>query len=96
MVLSDPLLWENDIAESSLILPDVGQVPVSTSPILAGTIVQLEFPDSDRTARWDDDGMEVLDRRFSEFSVLSQGTEDKFRDMSVLEGDALATCASDI
>ena len=86
--------WENDIAESSHILPDDGQVPVSTSPILAGTIVPLEFLDSDRTARWDDDGLEVLDRRFSEFSVLPRGTEDKFGDMSVVEGDALGTCAS--
>ena len=41
-------------------LPDDGQAPVSTSPILTGTILLLEFPDSDRTARWDDDGLEVL------------------------------------
>ena len=78
VVFSDKLLWENDIAESSHMLPDDGQPPVSTSPILAGTIVPLEFPDSDRAARWDDDGLEALDRRFSEFSVLPWGTEDKF------------------
>ena len=80
MVFSYQLLWENDIAES---------------PIFAGTIVPLEFPDSNRTARWDDDGLEVLDCWFSKFSVLPRGTEDKFRDMSVLEGDALGTCAND-
>ena len=94
VVFSDPLLWENDIAESSHFLLDVGQVPVSTSPILVGTIVPLEFPDSDCTARWDDDVLEVLDRLFSKFSVLPRGMEDKFRNMSVLEGDALHTCAS--
>ena len=88
MVFSDPLLWENDMAESSHVLPDDGQAPVSTSPILAGTIVLLEIPDSDRAVRWDDDGLEVLDRRFSESSVLPLGTEDEFRNMSVLEGDA--------
>ena len=35
VVFSDPLLWENDMAESSHVLPDDGQAPVSTSPILA-------------------------------------------------------------
>ena len=86
VVFSDPLLWENDMAESSHLLPDDGQAPVSTSPILAGTIVPLEIPDSGRVARWDDDGLEVLDRRFGESSVLHLGTEDEFRDMSVLGG----------
>ena len=84
VVFSDQLLWENDIAESSRILPDGGQAPVSTSPLLSGTIVPLEFPDSGRTARWDDDGLEVLDRRLSEFSVLPRGTEYIFGDTSVL------------
>ena len=54
MVFSDQLAWKNDIAESSRMLPDGGQTPVSTSPILAGTIVPLDT-DTDRTARLDDD-----------------------------------------
>ena len=96
VVFSDPLRWENDMAKSSHVLPDDGQAPVSKSPILAGTIVPLEIPDSGRAARWYDDGLEVLDRRFSESSVLPLGTEDEFRDMSVLERDVLGTCTSDI
>ena len=59
VVFSDPLLWENDMAESSHVLPDDGQAPVSTSPILTGTIVPLEILDSDRAARWGDDRLEV-------------------------------------
>ena len=76
VVFSDQLLWENDITESShtCMLPDYGQAPVSTSPILGGTIVALECPDSDRTARWDDDGLEVLDRCFPGGQRISSGT----------------------
>ena len=95
VVFGDQLFWDDDMAESSRVLPDGGDVAVSTSPILVGTIVLLALPDTDRTSRLDNNKLEVLDRWISEFSVLSRGTDDTFCDTIVLEGDALATCASD-
>ena len=83
------------MAESSRVLLDGGYAAVSTSPIIAGTIVPLVFPDTDPTAQLDNNGLEVLDHRISEFSVLSWGTDYMFCDMIVLDGDALGTCASD-
>ena len=95
VVFGDQLFWDDDMAESSLVLPDGGYAAVSTSPILAGTIVPLALPDTDRTARLDNSRLEVVYCRISEFSVLSRGTDDTFCDTIVLEGDALGTCASD-
>ena len=57
-------------------LPDCGNAPVSTSPVLAGTLMPLILPDTDRTVRLDDSGLELLDSRIGEFSVLSLGTGD--------------------
>ena len=94
-MFGDQLFWDDDMAESSRALPDGGYAALSTSPILAGTIVPLALPDMDQMARLDNNRLEVLDRRISEFSVFSRGTNDTFCDTIVLEGDALGNCASD-
>ena len=93
MVFSDQLLWDDDMAEPSRILPDGGYAPVS---ILAGTMMPLILPDTDRTVRLNDSGLALLDSRIGEFSVLSLGTEDTFSDLDTLEGDALGACVGDV
>ena len=96
VVFSDQLFWDDDIAEPPRMLPDSGYAPVSTSPIPAGTIMPLMLPDTDQTFRLDNSGLELLDSRFGEFSVLSLATGDTFCDMDDLEGDALCACARDV
>ena len=96
VVLSNQLFWDDDIAEPSRMLPDGGNAPVSTSPVLAGTIMPLMLPDTDRTIRLDNRGLELLDSRIGECSVLSLGTGDTCIDMDALEGDALDVCTRDV
>ena len=74
VVFSDNLFWDDDIAEPSRMLPDGGYAPVLTSPILAGTIMPLMLLDTDQTVRLDNSGLELLDSRIGEFSVLSLDT----------------------
>ena len=95
VVFSNQLFWDDDIAEPSRMLPDGGNEPVSTSPVLAGTLMPLMLPDTDRTVRLDNSGLELFDSRIGEFSVLSLGTGDAFIDMDALDGDALGACILD-
>ena len=60
VVFSSQLFWDDDIAELSRMMPDGGIVPVSTSPVLAGTFMPLMLPDTDRTVRLDNSGLELL------------------------------------
>ena len=46
----------------------------------------LMLPDTDRMVWLDNSGLELLDSRIGEFSVLSLGTGDTFIDMDALEG----------
>ena len=52
VVFSNQPFWDDDIAEPSQMLPDGGNAPVSTSPVLVGTIMPLRLPDMDRTSDW--------------------------------------------
>ena len=96
VVFSNQLFWDDDIAELSRMLPDGRNAPVSTSPVLAGMKMPLRLPDTDRTVRLDNSGLELLDSRIGEFSVLSLGTGDTFVDMDDLEGDGLGACTRDV
>ena len=77
-------------------LPDGGNAPLSTSPVLVGKLMPLMLPDTDRTVRLDNSGLELLDSRIGELSVLSLGTGDTFIDMDALDGDALGACTRDV
>ena len=77
-------------------MPDGGIVPVSTSPVLAGTFMPSMLPDTDRTVRLDDSGLEILNSRICECSVLPRGTGDTLSDKDALDGDALGACSRDV
>ena len=84
VVFSNQLFWNDDIAETSQMMPDSGIVPVSTSMGHAGTFVPLMLPDTDRTVGWN-------------FSIIGlgsvrcfpRGTGDTLSDMDAPDGDAL-------
>ena len=91
-----PVVFSNQLFGDDDILPDGGNAPVSTSPVLADTLMPLMLPDTDWTVRLDNSGLELLDSRIGEFSVLSLGTGDAFIDMDALGGDALSACTHDV
>ena len=94
VMFSNQLFWDDAIAEPSQMWPDGENAPVSTSPVLAGTLMPLIPPDTDRTFRLNNtySELELLDSQIDEFSVLSLGTGDIFMDMDALDGDALGAC----
>ena len=96
VMFSDQLFWDDDIAEPSRMCPDGENAPVSTSPVLAGTLMPLMSPDTDRMVRLDNSELELLDSQIHEFSVLSLWTGDTFIDMDALDGDVLGACTRDV
>ena len=95
VVFSNQLFWDDDIAEPSRMMPDGGIVPVMTSPALAGILMPLMLPDTDRTIQLDNSVLELLNSWIGEFSVLSRETGNTFIDMDALDGDALGACTRD-
>ena len=78
VMFSNQLFWVDDIAEPPRMWPDGENAPVSTSPVLVGTLMPFMPPDTDRPVRLDNSELDLLDSRIYEFSGLSLGTGDTF------------------
>ena len=96
VVFSDQLFLDEDIAEPSQMLPDCGNVPVSTWQVFTDTVVPLVPPDTGRIVRFDNNDLELMDSRIVEFSVLSLGVCDPSIDMDTMEGDELVICSCNV
>ena len=92
LMFSDQLFWDEDIAESSRMLPDCWKVPVSALQTFADTVIPLVPPDTGRIVQFDNNELELMDSRIGEFSVLSLGVCDPSIDV---DGNELGFCSRD-